>query len=275
MARFWRRMPLLIRSLVSGVLIAEIGISVWLVAWALIPAPWPLVVMSGVLWLYCKYFSGSWWPKSTAEARRDRFRAAKLPVGVWKWSLAAAALFVVVSQSGLVVTFRIIAFPAEAFAAGYSVDGVPLWLAWLGILMASLVAGICEETGLRGYLQFPLERRYGPGVGITIASIVFVLLHLNQPWAATIILHLFVWSVLWGVLAYSSGSLIPSILGHAVMDILNFSYWWTDIAGSFEMQTLAKTGVDLHFIGWSLVLGASIALFLLAVRRAMAIRQQM
>jgi membrane protease YdiL (CAAX protease family) len=267
-------MPLLIRALVSGILVAEIGIAAWLAAWALIPAPWSIVAMGSALWLYCWYLSGNWWPKSTAVARRDRFRAVKLPAGVWKWSLVAAALFVLVSQSGLVVTFRIIEFPAEAFTAGYNVDVVPLWLVWLGILMASLVAGVCEETGLRGYLQLPLERQFGPVVGITVASVVFVLLHLNQAWAPTILFHLFAWSVLWGILAYASGSLIPGIISHAVMDILNFSYWWTDVAGRFEMQTLAETGIDLHSVGWSLVLGTSIALFFLAVRKIMTVRQQ-
>ena len=273
MAIFWQRIPVLIRALVSGFLIAEIGIAAWLVVWAFVPAPWSIVVMSGLLWLYCKYLSGSWWPKATAAARRDRFRAVKLPAGVWRWSLVAAMLFVVIAQSGLVITFRLIEFPAEAFTAGYNVDAMPLWLVWPSILMASLVAGICEETGLRGYLQVPLERRYGPGVGITIASIVFVLIHLNQAWAPTVLLHLFAWSVLWGILAYAAGSLIPSIIGHAVMDVFNFSYWWTDIAGRFEMQTLAETGVDSHFVGWSLGFAASIALFFWATRKIMAVRQ--
>ena len=139
--------------------------------------------------------------------------------------------------------------------------------------MASLVAGICEETGLRGYLQLPLEKRYGPGVGIAIASIVFVLLHLNQAWAPPVLLHLFAWSVLWGILAYASGSLIPSMIGHAAMDVFNFSYWWTDVAGRFEMQTVAETEADSHFIVWLLVLGASIALFFWATRKIMAVRR--
>lgn len=75
--------------------------------------------MAGVLWLYWKYFNGSWWPKTTAEARRKSFRDVKLSAGVWKWGLVAAVLFVVVVQSGLVITFRIIEFPAEAFTAEY------------------------------------------------------------------------------------------------------------------------------------------------------------
>lgn len=212
--------------------------------------------------------------KSTEKARRERFRAVVLPAGVWIWGLVAAMLFVVIAQSGLMVTFRIVEFPAETFTVGYNVDALPLWVTWLGIGMASLVAGVCEEIGLRGYLQVPLEKRHGPGLGITVASVVFVLIHLNQAWAPTLLLHLFAWSVLWGILAYASGSLIPSIIGHAVMDIINFAYWWTDVAGRFDMQTLAETGLDAHFCGWVLVLGASNALFFVATRKIVRVRRQ-
>jgi membrane protease YdiL (CAAX protease family) len=229
--------------------------------------------MGGVLGLYCTYFGGSWWPKATAKARRDRFRAGNLPAGVWKWGLVAAMLFVVIAQAGLVVTFRIIEFPADAFTAGYDVAAMPLWQVWLGIAMASIVAGICEETGLRGYLQVPLERRYGPVGGIAVASVVFVLLHLNQAWAPPILLHLFAWSVLWGILAYASGSLIPGMIGHTVMDIFNFSYWWTDVAGTFDKRPIAETGIDLGFVIWLLILVVSVALFFVATRRITALRQ--
>jgi hypothetical protein len=67
--RFWQRIPVVIRAIVLGSFVDAIGVFAWLGAWALIPAPWSIVVMGGVLWLYWKYFSGSWWPKSTAEAK--------------------------------------------------------------------------------------------------------------------------------------------------------------------------------------------------------------
>ena len=82
------------------------------------------------------------------------------------------------------------------------------WHACAGVL-AALVAGITEEVGFRGYMQVPLGKRYGPAIAITIVSIVFVLAHLNQAWAGGILIILFIISVLWGVLARVSGSLIP------------------------------------------------------------------
>ncbi len=273
--RFWQRIPVVIRAIVSGLFVFAIAGSVArMVVLVLIPAPWSVVVMGGVLWAYWKYFSGSWWPKSTAEARSNRFRATELARGVWEWSLMAAMLVVVVMESGFVVTFRILKFPAEGWALGYDFSAVPLWLAWLLVVMAALVAGITEEVGFRGYMQVPLEKRYGPVVGITIVSVVFVVFHLNQAWAPPVLFLLFAISVMWGILAYTSGSLIPGIISHTVADIFNFSYWWTDVAGRFDKRPIAETGIDAHFVVWVLVFVASVALFSWAARKTLAAGRQ-
>ncbi len=271
--RYWQRIPVLIRAIVSGAFVNSVGVGAWLLSLAVIPAPWSIVVMGGILWLYWKYFSGSWWPRATAEARSKNFRAVKLSAAVWKWGLAGAILFVVVFQSVSVLTLRIIEFPAEA-SADYGIDALPLWEAWMTIIMASLVAGICEETGFRGYMQVPLEERYGPAVGITIVSIVFTVFHLHQAWAQPVLFQIFAISVLLGILAYASGSLIPSIIGHTIMDMINFAFWWTDLAGDFEFQTIAETGIDSHFITWVLVFVGAIVLFFWVIRNIMAVRLQ-
>jgi membrane protease YdiL (CAAX protease family) len=229
--------------------------------------------MGGILWLYWKYFSGSWWPRSTAEARSQNFRAVKLSPAVWKWSLAGTFFFVVILQSATVLTFRLIEFPAEA-SADYGLDALPVWVAWITIIMASLVAGVCEEIGFRGYMQVPLEERYGPVVGITIVSIMFTVFHLNQAWAQPVLFQIFAISTLFSILAYTSGSLIPSIIGHTIMDIFNFAFWWTDLAGDFEWQTIAVTGIDLLFITAVLTFVVSLVLFFWVARKTMAVRQQ-
>ena len=271
--RLWQRIPVLIRAIVSGAFVTFVGVGAWLLCLAVIPAPWSIVVMGGILWLYWKYFSGSWWPGATAEARSRSFRAVKLSAAVWKWSLVGTFLFVVVLQSAAVLTFRLIEFPAEA-SADYGLDVLPVWEAWITIIMASLVAGICEEIGFRGYMQVPLEERYGPAAGITIVSIMFTVFHLNQAWAQPVLFQIFAISMLFGILAYASGSLIPSIIGHTIMDIFNFSFWWTDLGGNFELQTIAVTGIDPLFITAVLIFVASLALFFWVIRKIMAVRQQ-
>jgi len=102
---------------------------------------------------------------------------------------------------------------------------MPLWVAFAVLIMASIVAGICEETGYRGYLQVPLEKKYGPTTSIIITSIIFMLIHLSHSWASPILPHIFFASVFLGILAYKTGSLIPGIIGHSILDIFNYSVW--------------------------------------------------
>jgi membrane protease YdiL (CAAX protease family) len=273
--RLWQRIPLVIRAIAVGLFVFAIAGSVARMAiLALVPAPWSIVAMGAVLCVYWKYFSGSWWPKSTAQARRNRFRATRLAKSVWGWSLFAAMVGVLVMEAGLVITFRILEFPAESWALEYDLSATPLWLAWLFVIMAALVAGITEEVGFRGYMQVPLEKRYGPATGITVVSIVFVISHFNQAWAPSMLVHLFAISVLWGILAYASGSLIPGVISHAAVDVFSFSYWWTDIAGTFDKRPIAETGIDAHFVVWVVIFVASVALFFWAARKTLAARRK-
>lgn len=274
-ADIWKKIPLWIRSVLTGFTVNSIGVGAWVLLLMTVPSPWFLVVMALFLFAYLKYFSGSWWPVSNSEIRKQRFRKIKLSRAVWIWGLAGALLFVLITQSGLVITFRIMEFPAERFKAAYNLDSLPVGLAWVSLIMASLVAGICEEVGFRGYMQEPLEKRYGPVIGIAIVSAVFVVVHLHQAWAGPVLIHIFVVSALFGILAYKTQSIIPGIIGHTLLDIINFSYWWSDIAGKFERQPIAITGVDVHFITWCLLFSGGLALFFLAMKRLTPVRDDM
>ena len=251
----WQRIPLIVRAVLSGLVVYMlVGFFLWMAIVALIPAPWSLVIMSLVLVVYWQVFSGRWGPQRSADLRRERFRAVKLPRKLWAWSLIAALVVVLFLQSALVVTFRLIPFPAESFALGFEAGDKPSWLVWLYILLMAAVAGITEEVGFRGYMQVPLEKRYSAWVAILVSGLMFMVLHLNQAWAPYLLLHLFVIGVAWGLLAYVSGSLIPGMVSHVLADIFNFSYWWTDVAGHFERQPIAVSGLDAHFVVWLLVL---------------------
>ncbi len=272
--RSWGRIPLAVRAILSGFAVSTLGIGTWLAGLMVVPAPWWFLVMTGLLWMYWKYFSGSGWPASTVEYRRASFRMTRLPVAVWKLGLVAAVSFVVVFQSILVVNFRIVELPAEALTSEYDFAGMPVWLAWLGIVMASLVAGICEEVGYRGYMQVPLERRYGPATAIAVVAVVFLAAHLHQAWLPPFLIAGVIGSVMLGMLAWACRSLIPGMIGHMVMDIFNFSYWWSDVVGKFERRPIAETGMDAHFVAWTLLLTASLALFSWAVGRLIALRRE-
>jgi membrane protease YdiL (CAAX protease family) len=135
-------------------------------------------------------------------------------------------------------------------------------------LMGSLVAGICEERGFRGYIQVALEKLYGRRSAILLTSMVFTLLHLGKAWSWYLIPMIFLTSVLLGILASRTGSLIPCIIAHTLFDIINFSYWWSHLAGSFRMTTIFVSGIDLPFVGALFVVTGACLLFFRATKKA-------
>jgi membrane protease YdiL (CAAX protease family) len=233
---------------IIGFLVSSVGIAVWSLLLKVLPAPWSVLAMIPVLGVYWKLFT-----------RRYVGRALQL---------GAALLFVLIVQASFVVTFCLIPFPAERFTADYKqLETLPKWSAWALIVMGSIVAAICEETGFRGYMQAPLQKRYGPGVAIVATSVLFTLIHLSHSWALPILPHIFGASVLLGLLAYRSGSLIPGIIGHAILDIFDYAFWWTTITGKIDRKTIVETGVDAHFIVWALLLVAATIAFFRTIRK--------
>jgi membrane protease YdiL (CAAX protease family) len=271
--RGWNRIPILVRSLTLGIVVSLLGVYASLIAAALVPPPWSLLAFLGVSWILYKYFSGSWWPGETSKARSHSIRTVRMPARLWKISLLASFLLVVLVQSGFVFTFRIIEYPADMMTSEYNFDEMPTWEAWLFILVSAMAAGVFEEMGFRGYAQVPLEERYGPVAGITLVSILFLLSHLTQGWIAPLIFHVFAGSVLYGILAFSSGSLVPGMIAHTIIDVFMFSYWWSDVAGTFNRQPVGVAGIDLHFILWTTIFVASSVLFFLAVRETNEVRR--
>jgi len=251
----WNRLPLILRSVLTGFMVSSIGIAIWTLMLLKIAAPWSVLPMIIALWAYLKFFSGG-------------RRATKISPSVWRRSITAALLFVIIVQASFVITFRLVDFPAEKFIADYKIlDSMPLWIAFTVIIMRSIVAGICEETGFRGYMQAPLEKKYGPSGAIIITSVIFMLIHLNHSWAFPILPHIFFASVLLGIIAYKTGSLIPGIVGHSILDIFDYSVWWSNITGGFHMQTIFKTGIDVHFIVWNMVFIFALFVFFRLMRQ--------
>src|SRR5437763_1000232 len=57
---------------------------------------------------------------------------------------------------------------------------VPAVTVWSLLLMAAPVAGIVEEAAFRGYMQGPLERRFGLSVAILVTGTMFAVAHLDS-----------------------------------------------------------------------------------------------
>ena len=272
--RYWMKVPLIVRSVLLGFSVSSLGVGIWMLLAMNIPVPWSIVGMGTILILFWMYFSGKWSPSNTQAFRRFCIRQTKLRRSVWIWGLMAAFSVIISLHWGFTLTFRIYEFQPEIFKTAAYLNDYPAWMSWSIIIMASLVAGICEEVGYRGYLQKPLEEKYGPVAGISITSFVFVVIHLHQAWASGILVGIFVISFMIGYLAYSTNSLIPGIIAHVSFDIINFSYWWSDVIGTFEHKPISMTGVDNHFVLTVVLVFVSTILFIVAVRKLLKLKMK-
>jgi len=258
----WARLPTALRAIISGLLMALIPANVWPLLLLNLGVPLAAVVEVAFLALYVWWASGGGPPRTTQAARATAFTPTQ-----WSWGLIAALFFAVSIHASIVLLFRIVPYPMATFRQGYDFSFIPsLPLKWIAVVVSATSAGICEETGFRGYMQRPLELRHGAPVAVLISSLFFTAVHLTKGWAmAGMVPIVFGAGVLLGLLAWSSGSLIFGMIGHVVMDIGLFAYWWTGVGGNFTPKPISETGVDQPFLIACAVLATSLLIVLLSI----------
>ena len=226
------------------------------------------------LGLYLWWASGGGPPRATRTARAAMFRTGPLSPAQWAWGMAAAMFFAVTVHAAIVVLFRLVPFPLAKFRQGYDFSFIPTpALRSLAVVVSATSAGVCEEVGFRGYMQRPLERRHGALTAILVSSVLFTTLHLSKGWATPgMVPIVFSAGLLLGLLAWSSGSLIPCMIGHIAMDIGLFAYWWTGIAGDFSARPISETGVDQPFQIACAALAVALLVVLVSIARLRQLR---
>jgi membrane protease YdiL (CAAX protease family) len=268
-SNLWARLPVVLRAVISGLLIGMIAANVWPLLVVSLGALWGALAEGIFLALYIWWAAGGGPPRTTKSTRAAAFRRGPLSPSQWLWGLIAALFFAATVHASMVVLFRLVPFPVAAFRVGYDFSFIPtVPLRWLAVVVSAASAGICEETGFRGYMQRPIEQRHGPRVAILVSSLFFTALHLSKGWAIAGMVPIVLGAgVLLGLLAWASGSLIPNIIGHIVMDIGLFAYWWTGVAGTFSARPISETGVDRLFIVACALFATSLFVVLLAISR--------
>jgi membrane protease YdiL (CAAX protease family) len=275
MKGMWAQLPVSLRAVISGLLIGLIPANVWPALLLNLGVPLAATTEAVFLGLYLWWTSGGGPPVTSKAARSAAFRRGAPTSRHWMWGVVAALSFAATIHASIVLLFRLVPFPMEAFRRGYDFSFIPsLPLKWIAVVVSAASAGICEETGFRGYMQQPIEHCHGAPTAILVSSAFFMLLHLTKGWAILgMVPIVFIAGVLLGLLAWSSGSLMPGIVGHVVMDIGLFAYWWTGIAGDFTARPITETGVDQLFLTTCAVLATTLCLVLFAARRLRRLRR--
>ena len=264
----WARLPVTPRAIVSGLLIGLIAANVWPVLLMNLGLPTAVGSEAVFLVLYLWWAGGGFFPRSTRDARADAGRARRFGASQWTWGIIAAVAFAVSVNAAITVLFRLTPFPAHEFRKGYDLSFIPTApLRFLVCVVSAISAGVCEEVGFRGYMQRPIERRHGSFTAIVISSVLFAAIHLNKGFEAVpaMIGVTLGAGVLLGLIAWASGSLIPGIIGHAIMDTALFGFWWTGTLGDFTAQPISVTSVDAGFQMACAVLGGALIVVLTAI----------
>lgn len=90
---------------------------------------------------------------------------------------------------------------------------------FIGVLLAgSVIAPVCEETFFRGYVFTAIKRARGAPIGIITSSVLFALSHGNL----TIFLPILLVGAIFAVVFGRTGSLVPSIVAHSVLNAAGF-----------------------------------------------------
>ena len=268
--RGWDRVPLAVRSVVSGLFVfgmLQFGWNLLVVAnLKMTPAiPWHAPAGLLYLWVVFQLFGGRGAPASTSQRRREALRARRLSGTEWRVALAACGAVAVFIIGFTMLNYRVLAIPGES--TDFSI--YPWWTVYSTLIMVSIVAGVSEEAGFRGYMQTPLEQRYGAVVAIGVTAIVFWLAHLTHPSGLARGPALMTMGIALGALAFASRSILPPLVTHAFADSVVFVGAQSKIGPGWlwSPPLLSESGVDSAVVGTVIVaLVAGIAC-VIAMRR--------
>lgn len=209
-------------AILIGALVAVVGIAPWTMLAPLNARirpdlPWAALAMAGFLLIYLAWLNGAGWPSAWRETRRYSLRLWRPTRSTW-------------SREGVGPTAALVLLMALLYALWIAMStaqplpdlsAYPTTVYRISIVvMGAIVSGVIEEAAFRGYLQSRLER-HGAGTAIVVTSVVFALFHSVHGWQTLLVMGpgLFIASVLYGMLAYHTGSIVPGIVVHVLGDL--------------------------------------------------------
>ena len=252
--KLWLRIPVVLRAIVAGTLLAAAGTLPWALLVALNAKYWssfPWAIFPAVLylWLYWQFVSGKGWPRATAAKRQENLRARELPGEVWGAAILAGILGLVSIISFQNILNRMVRLPQQSIA---KLSHMPVLTLFILIVMSAFVAGIVEESAFRGYMQRPIERKHGPVFAIILTGFIFGLMHFTHPEVSMILMPFYMAvAAVYGTLAYLTKSILPGVALHTGGNILagiallgGQSEWQ---ASSIPKPLIWQAGTDASF----------------------------
>lgn len=251
-------MDTIILAVLSGVAVLLAGTMPWGVFASAnqrfgLTTPWAIAPMALYLWAYWRAIGGRWGPRGSEAVLRRNLRANRVAGSVWAPALLAGLLGFGTLLALLTVMARLVSLPASAPIAMPA--GMPFTTAFLLPVMASVVAGVTEEAAFRGYMQGPIERRFGLAAAILVNGTMFGLLHFpNHPADVLKMLPYYVAvSAVYGGLTWAVNSILPALVLHSAGDVWSLGRLW--LTGRPEWQlsssppaSIRETGVDAGFV---------------------------
>jgi membrane protease YdiL (CAAX protease family) len=215
--------------------------------------PWAVLPTALYLWAYWQFIGGRWGESAATAKRRQSLRANTLSRRVWMASLAAGAIGFGALVGLLVVAARLVLLPASSPIV--TPPDMPVVTAVALIVMASIVAGVTEDAAFRGYMQGPIERRYGLAIAILVTGTLFGLLHFpTHPADVLWMLPYYIAvSAVYGGLTWAANSILPALVLHIAGDIVVLIRWWLTgrpewQIGSTLLLPIWESGIDTHFL---------------------------
>jgi membrane protease YdiL (CAAX protease family) len=205
--------------------------------------PWAAPAILILVWLTWRYLSGEWLPARTSEYRRRHLRARSVPMATFLWSLLTGALSIAALAGCWIVMTRIVRMPGNGLP---DMSAYPSFTVSALIMTSSLIGPIMEQAGFWGYGQVILEDHFRPWTAIIILSVMFGLGPHPPPgsvlWPRFV--FYFLASVSFGLLAFYTRSILPSLATHIAADLVFFTLIWPRDSGR---PLIAETGLDLSF----------------------------
>ena len=180
--------------------------------------PWAVPASAVLWWFFWRYLDGAGPPESIAEQCRAGLRANPISAQAWIWSLTTGGLGLVALVFALRVANRVVGLPQQGVP---DLSHLPRLTVWSLLLTGAPIAGVVEEAAFRGYMQGPIERRYGLVIAILITGTMFALAHLD--FTSVLWPYYVAVASIYGSVTYLTNSILPAIVLHTSGNIYSNS----------------------------------------------------